>query len=251
MIRAILTVKGGVGKTTTAMNLAAGFAKAGKKTLVIDFDGQANLSKILLRDQFPLEPTITEALSGKANIKDCIKHTSIENLDVIPSNIYLFSIERQMLQATAGIQQFKLKKLLKEINGYDEIIIDNNPSLNMCSTNALCTCDQVIIPTVADQGAEDGIAMTLEHCKEILEEIDGTDFDYRILLTMVHRNTIDRDYINQMYEQYGNHVFETKIRCQSRPVQDAGFQSMILIDNEKASVAQDYRDFIQEIMEVR
>ena len=115
MIRAILTVKGGVGKTTTAMNLAAGFAYAGRKTLLIDFDGQANLSNILLGDQIP-EKTITDVMSGKAEIQECIMPTRVRNLDIVPSSIYLFAIERRMLQETAGKQQFKLRRALKSLS---------------------------------------------------------------------------------------------------------------------------------------
>ena len=118
MIRAILTVKGGVGKTTTAMNLAAGFAYAGRKTLLIDFDGQANLSNILLPDIVP-EKTITDVMAGEANIRDCIYPTRVRNLDIVPSSIYLFAIERRMLQETAGIQQFKLRRALKDLKEYD------------------------------------------------------------------------------------------------------------------------------------
>ena len=96
MIRAILTVKGGVGKTTTAMNLAAGFAYTGKKTLLIDFDGQANLSNILLPDFVP-EKTITDVMAGSTTIRECIYPTRVRNLDIVPSSIYLFAIERRML----------------------------------------------------------------------------------------------------------------------------------------------------------
>ena len=248
MIRAILTVKGGVGKTTTAMNLAAGFAYAGRKTLLIDFDGQANLSNILLPDITP-EKTITDVMAGEANIRDCIYPTRVRNLDIVPSSIYLFAIERRMLQETAGIQQFKLRRALKDLKEYDEIVIDNNPSLNMCSTNALCACDEVIIPTVADKGSEDGIVLTLDHCKEILEQIDGVDFNYMILITMLQRTTTDRLYCERIRENYGNnHVYQSQIRFQAKPVKDAGFQSGILIDNQKANVARDYRELISEVM---
>ena len=249
MIRAILTVKGGVGKTTTAMNLAAGFANAGRKTMLIDFDGQANLTHILLPEYNP-EKTITEVMAGKTDIRACVCPTRVKNLFVVPSNIYLFAIERRMLQETAGIQQFKLRKALKGLKDYDEIVIDNNPSLNMCSTNALCACDEVIIPTVADKGSEDGIALTLDHCKEILEQIDGVDFDYRILITMLQRNNTDKEYCERIRKTYGdNHVFRSQIRFQAKPVKDAGFQSGILIDNQKANVAKDYRELISEVME--
>ncbi len=248
MIRAVLTVKGGVGKTTTAMNLAAGFAYAGRETLLIDFDGQANLTNILLPDYTP-EKTITDVMAGTADITECIYPSKIKKLDVVPANIFLFAIERRMLQETAGIQQFKLRKALRSLKAYDEVVIDNNPSLNMCSTNALCACDEVIIPTVADKGSEDGIVLTLDHCREILEQIDGVDFDYRILITMLQRNNTDRQYCERIRKAYGDkHVFRSKIRFQAKPVKDAGFQSGILIDNQKANVARDYRELISEVM---
>ena len=108
MIRAILTVKGGVGKTTTAMNLAAGFAYAGRKTLLIDFDGQANLSNILLPDITPEKP-ITDVMAREANIRDCIYPTRVRNLDIVPSSIYLFAGDRrypaiQTAKSTEGFE---------------------------------------------------------------------------------------------------------------------------------------------------
>jgi len=109
--------------------------------------------------------------------------------------------------------------------------------------------DEVIIPTVADKGSEDGIVLTLDHCKEILEQIDGVDFNYMILITMLQRTTTDRLYCERIRETYGNnHVYQSQIRFQAKPVKDAGSQSGILIDNQKANVALDYRELISEVM---
>lgn len=251
MIRTILNVKGGVGKTTTSVNLAAGFAKEGKKTLVIDLDGQANLTKILLNKVFDRrENTIVRALSGECTIEDCIYHTNIENLDIIPSNIYLFTIEKHMLlNAGVGIQQLKLRKLLRSLKeNYDEIVIDNNPSLNLCATNSLCACDELIIPMNIDVGALDGIKATLNHCKDIQEGIDGVNFDYKILITMVNKNNTDKNIIGELKKIYGKRLYKQSIRYQASPVKKAGLESRILIDDMKSNVAKDYRLFVQEVI---
>lgn len=251
MIRTILNVKGGVGKTTTTINLAGGFAQAGKKTLVIDFDGQANLTRLLTGRIFSEdEKTVVNALLKECPIEECIYPTTIENLDIIPSNIYLFTIEKQMLlNSGAGIQQFKLKNILQSIiNQYDEIIIDNNPSLNLCATNSLCACDELIIPACLDIGAMDGIKMTLAHCMEILEGIEGVEFDFRILVTMMNRSTIERDELESLNKQYDHRLYLSKIRYQAKPVRNAGKRTTLLINDTKSNVAQDYRDFIDEVL---
>ena len=111
MIRAILTVKGGVGKTTTAMNLAAGFAYAGRKTLLIDFDGQANLSNILLPDITP-EKTITDVMAGEANIRDCIYPTRVRNLDIRVQDSRLCIHELTELLSIAPYARVNLGKVL-------------------------------------------------------------------------------------------------------------------------------------------
>ncbi|MCI6271509.1 MAG: AAA family ATPase [Erysipelotrichaceae bacterium] len=251
MIITILNVKGGVSKTTTTVNLGAGYAKRGKKTLVIDLDGQANLTKILLNKTFTEEEnTIVKALSNEANIRDCIYKTNIENLDIIPSNIYLFTVEKNMLlNAGLGIQQFRLKRLLKDLKKeYDAIIIDNNPSLNLCATNSLCACDELIILVNIDIGALDGIKATINHCRDVIEGIDGVQFDYKILVTMINRNNTDKTVIEQLEKVYVGKVYKSKIRYQSLPVKRAGLESRILIDDLKSGVAQDYREFIDEVI---
>lgn len=252
MIRAILNVKGGVGKTTTAVNLAAGFSKAGKKTLLIDLDGQANLTRLLTDKVFSREDnTIVNSFLKEVDVKECIYKTNIEGLYIIPSNTYLFTVEKHMLlNSGISIQQFKLKNLIKDLkNEFDEIIIDNNPSLNLCSTNSLCACDELIIPMNIDMGALDGIKVTLNHCKEILDGIDGVKFDYRILITMINRNNTDKQIINELEKIYGNKLFKNKIRYQANPVKKAGFENRVLIDDKKSNVAEDYRNFVKEVID--
>lgn len=251
MIRSILNVKGGVGKTTTAINLAAGLSKSGKKTLVIDLDGQANATRILTGKIFSREEnTIVNAFLKEVDLKECIYPSNIENLYIVPANTYLFTIEKHMLlNSGIGIQQFKLRNMLKTIiNDFDEIIIDNNPSLNLCATNSLCACDELIIPMNIDVGALDGIKVTLSHCNDILEGIEGVNFDYKILITMVNRNNTDKEIIKNLEKIYGNKIFKNKIRYQATPVKRAGLESSVLIDDLKSGVAEDYRLFIDEII---
>lgn len=252
MIRSVLTIKGGVGKTTTAMNLAAGFAKSGRKTLLIDMDGQSNCSTIVLGDEYHDDGlTITEALRGNKNIEECIHKTNIENLYVVPSDIQLFVVEKDMLlNATLGIQQTKLKKLLRSIKKeFDEIVIDNGRALDLLATNSLCACDQVIIPCDMERSALQGVKIVLDHCQAILENIDGVEFDYMILITKVNRTKADAMNIEAIKKAYGAHVYYTYIRYQAKPVKEAGMESHMLIDDMKANVAQDYRNLINEVLE--
>ena len=239
MITSIWNVKGGVGKTLTSINLAAGFAKEGKKTLLVDMDGQSSVSYLLFpeREFEDGDLTIVDALAGTGEISECIYHTNIENLDVIPATIYLFTVEKQMLVNTSsGIQQTKLKKLLKKLQGYDEIIIDNNPSINLCTTNALCACDRLIIPADLEKGALKGIELTLQHSQEILE---------------IQRNKIDTETLEELKMAYGSMVYQTNIRYQAAPIKDSSMKGRMLINDMKSrsKVAQDYRDLVAEVLQ--
>ena len=249
MIRSILNVKGGVGKTTTSIQLAAGFAKSGRKTLLIDADPQANATAYLLSDYDPDSPSIVEALKGRNPAEECIYPSSFENLYIMPSRLDLFSTIYELQSTTySGFPQLILKKLIKPLD-FDEILIDNNPSINLMSINSVLSARQIIIPTNIDAGAIAGVKATWDHCHDVINGLDKAEpLDIRILITMVNRNNTDRDVIEQLRSAYGSRVIKTQIRYQSAPVKRSTFSGRILIDDPKSGVAEDYRKLIDEVM---
>lgn len=248
----IWNVKGGVGKTITAVNLAAGLAIKGKRVLLIDLDGQSSSTYQLFPDrEFGDEDlTIVNALPGEVMLQDCIYQTEIGNLDAVPSTLYLFTVDKSLMFNTSGIQQTKLRKMLKTIrNRYDFVIIDTNPSMNMCITNALCACDHLIIPANLEKGALKGIELSLSYCYDVLNEIDGTNFDIRILPTRIGARKAEQAALEKLTDQYKGLLMNSLIRNQESAVKDANEKNKPVIQytSKRNKVAQDYRSFVSEI----
>lgn len=250
MIRSILNVKGGVGKTTTSIQLAAGFAKSGRKTLLIDADGQGNATALLKPDYTPEEPCIIEAIKGMKPIQECIYPTAIENLFILPARLDLFSTIYELQSGSlSAFPQLVLRNLLRPL-GYDEIVIDNNPSINIMSINSVVSAQQIIIPTNIDAGGLAGVKATWDHCRSVMNSgLDRQDpLDIRILITMINRTKADREIIEQLRAAYGSRVFASQIRYQSAPVKNHNLTNSILIEDPKSGVAEDYRKLISEVM---
>lgn len=211
-IIALANQKGGVGKTTTTINLAASLATLEKKVLVIDADPQANASSGLGVDIKEVECSIYECLIDKADIREAIYTTDIDGLDVVPSHIDLVGAEIEMLNLD------KREKIMKEVlkpmkEEYDYILIDCSPSLGLITINALTAADSVIIPVQCEYFALEGISKLLNTIKIIKSklnpslEIEGfllTMFDSRLRLA------------NQIYDEVKRHfqelVFKTIIQ---------------------------------------
>lgn len=252
-ITSVLNIKGGVGKTITAEMIGRGYASRGKKTLLIDADGQGDLCRVIMPEvNFEdSDCTLANVMAGEKDIQECILKTDIENLYLIPNNLHMFEVV-YLMQNMCGAD-FKLSELLRELD-FDEIVIDNNPSVNKMIFNAIYASDVIICPSSISLRTIIGITHTRQ---QVVNSIKGAPkvfrnnhrIDFRILLTQITRNKNNKESIQQLRDLYGDAVFETVIRFQQKPVQDAEFDRTSLLDDTKSGVAEDYRKLVNELME--
>ena len=212
-IIAIANQKGGVGKTTTAINLSACLAESGKKVLTIDTDPQGNTTSGLGVDKDELENTVYELMLDECTIKESLVKTEFENLDLIPSNVNLAGAEIELLGINE--KEYILKNAVDYIkDDYDFVIIDCPPSLNMLTVNALTTANTVLVPIQCEYYALEGLSQllhTISLVKERLNEnlqIEGvvfTMYDARTNLSLQVvenvKNNLTPPFIKQSYRE--------------------------------------------------
>ena len=235
--------KGGVGKTTSAINIGAGLNILGKKVLLIDLDPQANLSQSLgLIDQ---EKTIYGALKGEYKLQPV---TVLKGLDVIPSTLDLSGAEIE-LSSEPG-REYILKELIEHVrSSYDYIIIDSPPSLGLLTINSFTAADEIIIPLQAQFLAMQGLAKLVEVVEKIKSRLNkGLKIGGVFITQYDGRKVLNRDVVETINAHFKSEVFKTKIR-DNIALAEAPAQGMdIFRYNAKSNGAEDYMDLAKEII---
>lgn len=283
----VLSHKGGCGKSETVLNLAYGLAQKGKKVLVVDGDPQCNVTSILmselplsasesdffLNEYTQLQPEqsqflaayqalkkyvemnrvnydIHHVLEGECTVKEAIYSTRYENIDIIPSGTELSMTDYQLKNKSLEPYRALRMALDKVRDQYDVILMDNQPFKNALTFNAIAACvregDMVLIPTKINRGGLEGTYETMETIMEWLRS-ESLPLDIRLLATMVNRNNIDKSWIEALRKAFGDRMFQTTIRYQAKPVEDASMRKRILLEAYKKGVAEDYQSLVNEL----
>jgi len=211
-ILAMCNQKGGVGKTTTAINLGAALAEYGRRVLLVDFDPQGSLSVGLGISPHDLDMTIYNLVIGRgAGIEDVLRSTDVAGMDLIPSNIDLSAAEVQLVSEVAREQA--LSRVLKPVLAdYDYVIIDCQPSLGLLTVNALTAADAVVVPLECEFFALRGVALLVETIHKVQERLNPHLEIEGILATMYDARTLHgREVLARVVEAFGDTVFHTVI----------------------------------------
>ena len=239
--------KGGVGKTTSAINIGAYLAKEGKKTLLVDFDSQANLSGGT--GIKPLKPGVYELISGVASINDVIRKTAVEKLHVIPASIDLSGAAVELIEQEE--RDFFLKNALAPVrDAYDYILIDCPPSLGVLTLNGMVAADSIIIPMQCEYFAMEGLSLLLQTIKRIQRGINPRLIIEGIFFTMYDpRTRLAQDVVKQVSAYFKDKVFKTIIPRNIRLSEAPSFGMPILQYDPQCPGAKAYHSLAQELIQ--
>jgi chromosome partitioning protein len=206
---AVANQKGGCGKTTTAVNLAAYLALGGKKVLLIDLDPQGAATTSLGIDKWRLEKTIYNTMVDNLSIKDVMMGTKIEGLGIVPTNLNMSGAELELANEIG--RESILKNKLAPLQEYDFAIIDTAPSLGILTLNALVACNTLLIPIQTEYFAMEGMSQLLRIIEMVRERL-GNRMDKRFVLTMYDaRTNLSREVAEQVRSHFKDEVFNTII----------------------------------------
>jgi len=247
---AVFNQKGGVGKTTTVINLCACLANRGKKVLMIDIDPQGNTTSGVGIDKTTLEKTIYDVLINDSDPRDCIIDTNRENLFIIPSSVQLAGAEIELTEMNK--RELKLRECIDSIKDeYDYIFIDCPPSLGLLSINALSAVDSVLIPIQCEYYALEGVSQLMNTIKLVKKSLNpDLDIEGVVLSMFDGRTNLSIQVVDEVKKYFRGKVYTTMIPRNVRLAEAPSYGMSIIEYDIKSKGAESYMDLVDEFIEL-
>ena len=248
-IIAVANQKGGVGKTTTAINLSSCLASLGKKVLAIDMDPQGNMTSGLGIDKNEVEYTVYELILGQVGIEKVICKDALENLDVLPTNINLSAAEIELI----GVEEkeFIIRKEVDKVKkNYDFIVIDCPPSLSMLTINAMTTADSVLVPIQCEYYALEGLSQLIHTIDLVKERLNPELKIEGVVFTMFDsRTNLSVQVVENVKENLKQHIYNTVIPRNVRLAEAPSYGMPIIEYDPRSAGAEHYMMLADEVIE--
>ncbi len=248
MILSFANNKGGTGKTTSCVNLAAGLAQSGKRVLLVDVDPQGSATISFGFEKSKLLYTVYDVLAQSRKVDEVMLETRVENLSLVPSNIDLAGAEIE-LSSIPG-REFVLREALAVAKRkYDAILIDCPPNIGILTVNAIVACDLMMVPVQCEYYSMEGLPTLLRFIRMVKSRAK-TDFDYNILLTMYDKRTgLSKQIAKQLKEKFGDHVLSIVIPRSVRMAEAPSRGIPGLIWSPRNAASEEYRNLTKDLVE--